>query len=46
VRRGDRCVWMQENVINPAAAALAAEAGLDVLMDVCLYKEWLRLMNG
>lgn len=46
VARGDGCVWMQEHVVNPEAAALAADAGLDVLMDVCLYKEWLRLMNG
>ncbi len=46
IARGDKCVWMQEQVINPEAAAKAAAAGLDVLMDVCLYKEWLRLMNG
>jgi len=43
IARGDKCVWMQEQVINPEAAAAAADAGLDVLMDVCLYKEWLRL---
>ncbi len=44
--RGDKCVWMQEQVVNNEAASAAAEAGLDVLMDVCIYKEWLRLMNG
>lgn len=43
IERGDKCVWLQEEVINPEAAAAAAGAGLDVLMDVCLYKEWLRL---
>jgi uncharacterized protein len=43
IDRGDKCVWMQEQVINPDAAAAATGAGLDVLMDVCLYKEWLRL---
>ena len=43
IARGDKCIWMQEQVINPEAAAAAADAGLDVLMDVCLYKEWLRL---
>lgn len=46
IKRDDGCIWMQEKVINPPAAAVAREAGLDVLMDVCLYKEWLRLMNG
>ena len=46
IERGDKCIWMQEQVINPAAATSATAAGLDVLMDICLYKEWLRLMNG
>ncbi len=46
IERGDKCIWMQEQVINPQAASAATAAGLDVLMDVCLYKEWLRLMNG
>ena len=27
-------------------AAKARDAGLDVIQDRCLYKEWLRLMNG
>lgn len=39
-------VWMQEEVIHEEAAAKAREAGLDVIQDRCLYKEWLRLMNG
>jgi uncharacterized protein len=46
IDRGDKCVWMQEEVFNVEAASAASQAGLDVLMDVCLYKEWLRLMNG
>ena len=39
-------VWMQEEVIHEEAAAKARAAGLDVIQDRCLYKEWLRLMNG
>ncbi|MEN8006806.1 MAG: CoA-binding protein [Candidatus Krumholzibacteriota bacterium] len=39
-------VWMQEEVVHEEAAAKARAAGLDVVQDRCLYKEWLRLMNG
>ncbi len=46
ISRGDSCIWMQEEVVNPEAARKGQEAGLDVIMDRCLYKEWLRLMNG
>jgi predicted CoA-binding protein len=38
-------VWMQEGVVHEEAAAKAAAAGIDVVMDRCLYQEWLRLMN-
>lgn len=46
IARGDGCVWLQEEVINEEAAAQGVEAGLDVVMDRCIYKEWLRLLNG
>lgn len=39
-------VWMQEGVVHEEAAAKAAAAGIDVVMDRCLYQEWLRLMNA
>ena len=44
--RGDGAVWMQEGVENAEAAAVAEEAGIPVIMDRCIYKEWLRLLNG
>ena len=46
VARGDGAIWMQEEVVNEEAAAEAAVAGVPVVMDRCLYKEWLRLLNG
>ena len=46
VARGDGCVWLQEGVTHEEAAGEARDAGLDVISDRCLYKEWLRLMNG
>src|SRR5205809_7960824 len=32
-------IWMQEDVINEAAAAKARQAGLFVVMDLCILKE-------
>jgi len=46
IARGDACVWLQEGVVHEEAAARARDAGLTVISDRCLYKEWLRLMNG
>ena len=46
IAAGARVVWLQEGIVHEEAAAKAANAGLDVVMDRCLYKEWLRLMNG
>jgi uncharacterized protein len=39
IRIGARAVWMQEGVINEAAAAKAHDAGLFVMMDHCIAKE-------
>jgi hypothetical protein len=32
-------VWMQEGVVNEAAAAKARESGIFVAMDLCILKE-------
>ena len=39
IRIGAKAVWMQEGVIHPAAAARARQAGLAVVMDLCILKE-------
>jgi hypothetical protein len=46
IARSDGGIWLQEQVVNAAAAQRAHDAGLFSLMDRCIYKEWLRLMNG
>ncbi len=46
IAAGAKVIWLQEGIVHQAAADKAAAAGIDVIMDRCLYKEWLRLMNG
>ncbi len=43
---GARVLWMQIGVINDEAARIAAEAGLEVVMDRCVKIEYARLFGG
>ncbi|PYS89667.1 MAG: CoA-binding protein [Acidobacteria bacterium] len=43
IRVGARAVWLQEGVIDKAAAQRALDAGLLVVMDRCWLKEHARL---
>lgn len=40
IKIGARAVWMQEGVIDEAAAKRAADAGLLVVMDRCWLKDY------
>ena len=42
IRIGARGVWLQEGVIDLAAAQRAQEAGLAVVMDRCILKEHIK----
>ena len=39
IRIGAKAVWMQEGVVHEEAARQAREAGLEVVMDLCILKE-------
>lgn len=46
IKIGAKAVWMQEGIVNEAAAAQAREAGLLVVMDKCMLKEHRKLGNA
>ncbi|WP_353110587.1 CoA-binding protein [Salinisphaera dokdonensis] len=45
IRRGVRTLWLQEGVVHEEAAQKAADAGIDVVMDRCMLKEYRRLLG-
>jgi uncharacterized protein len=46
VAKGARALWMQLGIRSDEAAQIAADAGLDVVMDRCMKIEHARIMGG
>jgi len=46
VNIGAKVLWMQLGIRNDEAAAIASDAGLDVVMDRCVKIEYARIMGG
>ncbi|TAN37239.1 MAG: CoA-binding protein [Candidatus Methanoperedens sp.] len=40
-----KAVWMQEGIVNEKAAEKARDAGIEVVMDRCMKKEYIRLKS-
>lgn len=45
IEKNVRNLWLQEGVIHREAAQKAAEHGIHVVMDRCMYKEFNRLLG-
>lgn len=43
---GLRALWLQDGVINETEAARAHAAGIEVIMDRCVYRDYLRLLGS
>lgn len=44
IEKGYPALWLQDGVINEPAAARAQQAGLFVVMDRCLYRDYLSML--
>ena len=42
---GAPAIWLQEGVVNIPAAERARQTGMTVVMDRCIYREYLRLFG-
>jgi predicted CoA-binding protein len=44
IDRGVKAVWLQDGVINEAEARRAQAAGMMVIMDRCIYRDYIQLI--
>lgn len=45
IRLGVGALWLQDGVVNPAAAARARDAGITVVMDRCMLRDYRRFFG-
>jgi predicted CoA-binding protein len=44
IELGIKAIWLQDGVVNEEAALKAQQAGITVIMDRCIYRDYMRLM--
>ena len=45
IQASAKIVWLQEGIKTPAAAEVAKDAGLDMVMDTCMRRAYQRLIE-
>lgn len=46
IKLGIKCLWLQEGVVHEEAALRAQQAGMTVVMDRCMFKDFTRLCGS
>jgi predicted CoA-binding protein len=46
IELGIKALWLQDGVINEAEALRAQQAGITVVMDRCIYRDYRQLMGN
>jgi predicted CoA-binding protein len=44
IELGIAAIWLQDGVVNEAAAHKAQQAGITVIMDRCIYRDYMQLL--
>ncbi len=45
IELGIKAIWLQDGVVNGEAAEKASAAGITVIMDRCIYRDYMRLIR-
>jgi predicted CoA-binding protein len=45
IELGIKAIWLQDGVVNEEAALKAQRSGMTVIMDRCIYRDYMQLMR-